>query len=368
MTKPNLPRYTTATRNKNGSYRYMFNPSVSLIEAGLARRVSLGSDVRRAKQLAKKLLKELDKKKAEYDKDAASTISKSATVSGLVDHYLQSKDFLMLREKTQKDYKYCLSILCDSLGHEKFATLSGAKAKAAYDAWLDRGVSLANHVSVASTRVFNYAIELDVASSNPFKRFKRKGSKQRTVVWTHDYVVRFLDTAYSHFKYRNVGLIVHMAYEWAQRIGDMRMLKWDSIDFNSKQLKLEQSKRSSLVYLPIGDNLLTMLKQQRDEFGFQQYVVPSPHAIAGGYKPYTVYRVSRVGKEIMKAAGLPDELLLMDLRRTAVTQMVDAGVPITQIMSVTGHQSMQSVRPYMKHTLASATSALSKRDVQYECS
>ena len=80
MTKPNLPRYTTATRNKNGSYRYMFNPSVSLIEAGLARRVSLGSDVRRAKQLAKKLLKELDKKKAEYDKDAASTISKSATV------------------------------------------------------------------------------------------------------------------------------------------------------------------------------------------------------------------------------------------------------------------------------------------------
>lgn len=368
MTLPNLPRYTTATRNKNGSYRYMFNPTASLVEAGLARRVSLGRDVRRAKRMAKQLLKELDEKKAAYDKERAAALEKTATVQQLVNHFLQSKDFEMLRDKTKQDYRYFLSILCDSLGKQQYDTLTGARAKAAYNQWLERGVSLANHVAVAATRVFNYAIEIEATNNNPFKKFKRKSHKQRTVVWTHEYVIKFLDTAYSQFRYRNIGLIFHMAYEWAQRIGDMRTLKWENIDLKKQTLTLEQSKRGVSVCLPIGGNLLEMLEQQAEEFGFQPYVAPSPHPTDGKYKPYSIYRVSHVGKEIMRAAGLPEELRLMDLRRTAVTEMVDAGVPITQIMSVTGHQSMQSVRPYMKHTLASATSALSKRESCYECS
>ena len=43
-------------------------------------------------------------------------------------------------------------------------------------------------------------------------------------MWTPDQVKLFLDTAYSDFKWRSIGLIFHMAYEWAQRVGDMRNL------------------------------------------------------------------------------------------------------------------------------------------------
>ena len=52
----------------------------------------------------------------------------------------------------------------------------------------------------------------------------------------------------------------------------------------------------------------------------------------------------------MDDAGLSSELQLRDLRRTGTTEMVDAGVSIGQIMSVTGHANPQSVKPYMKHT------------------
>ena len=48
------------------------------------------------------------------------------------------------------------------------------------------------------------------------------------------------------------------------------------------------------------------------------------------------------------------------MRRTKITEMVEGGVDITQIMSVSGHQNVQSVTPYVKHTLKSAKSALSK--------
>ena len=60
-------------------------------------------------------------------------------------------------------------------------------------------------------------------------------------------------------------------------------------------------------------------------------------------------------------ANLPQELRLSDLRRTGTTEMVDAGVGIAQIMSVTGHANPQSVKPYMKNTYMSANNALTTR-------
>jgi len=38
-------------------------------------------------------------------------------------------------------------------------------------------------------------------------------------------------------------------------------------------------------------------------------------------------------------------------------------VPLPQIMSVTGHNSIVSVKPYMKHTFDSANNALTTRNV-----
>ena len=63
----------------------------------------------------------------------------------------------------------------------------------------------------------------------------------------------------------------------------------------------------------------------------------------------------------MRAAGLPDEYQIMDMRRTGTVEMVDAGVPLPQIMSVTGHSNPQSVKPYLKNTLTSAKQAATLR-------
>ena len=63
----------------------------------------------------------------------------------------------------------------------------------------------------------------------------------------------------------------------------------------------------------------------------------------------------------MKLCGLPNELRIADLRRTGTTEMVEAGVSMGQIMSVTGHANPQSVKPYMKNTFDSAKNALTMR-------
>jgi len=209
---------------------------------------------------------------------------------------------------------------------------------------------------------------MEHAEQNPFGKIKRKQQQQRKVVWTHGEVNKFLDMAYSDFEYRNLGLIVHMAYEWCQRLGDMRNLTWDNIDFTYGRLELEQSKRRSEVSLPISVNLLHMLKEQKKDFGFQQWVVPYPKPRSGKFEPYAMERLSKVGRKVMRLAKLSEELRLMDIRRTGVTQMVDKGVPLPQIMAVTGHTHVSSVRPYMKHTYDSANNALTQRDTYVQSS
>ena len=152
-----------------------------------------------------------------------------------------------------------------------------------------------------------------------------------------------------------------MAYEWCQRVGDMRMLQFSNIDYDKCVLNLQQSKRRSIVCLPIEEDLLDMLVEQEKDFGFQKYVAPYTRDRSGEYVPYNIERISQVAKRIMRKAELPDNLWLMDFRRTGTTEMVEAGVPMGQIMSVTGHANPNSVKPYMKNTYASANSALKER-------
>ena len=283
------------------------------------------------------------------------------TVKHLVDKYYNSNDFKMLRSRTKKDYQYFLSVMLDDFGSVKFCELTSKQAKHAYERWVERGISLANHVCTVSSILFRYAIEMEYTHVNPFANVKRKTPPQRKVVWTEDDVRQFLDTAYSDFQWRSIGLIVHMAYEWCQRLGDMRLLTWDNIDLEERKLYLEQSKRRAEVTLPIQDDLLEMLTQQEQDFGFQQYVVPRTTPVHGQYEPYSMERLSKAGRAVMREAGLSDDLRLMDLRRTGTTQMVEAGVSMGQIMSVTGHSNPQSVKPYMKNTYESANNALTTR-------
>ncbi len=281
----------------------------------------------------------------------------------LIKKYYSSNDFNMLRDKSKQDYKYFLNILSKEFGSQTCEQITSKQAKHSYEEWVKRGITFANYLCTCSSRVFRYGIDMEYVTNNPFGNIKRKTPIQRKVVWTRENIKQFLDACYSDFDYRNIGLIVQMAYEWCQRIGDMRLLKWNSFDFDSQKLHLEQSKKRAEVFLPISDNLFEMLQQQKEEFGFQEYVAPRVKPIGGVYEPYGLTYLSKMGRKAINMANLPSELRLMDIRRTGTTEMVEAGVPMGQIMSVTGHTNPQSVKPYMKNTFESANNALTTRNM-----
>ena len=299
---------------------------------------------------------------------------KNKRLSSLIDEYYLSFDFKSLRDETKVQYQYFLGVVLDTkidgaqkLGSINFSDITTKMAKVSYEQWCERGIHLANHVMSVARVVYNYGIHMEHCTINPFSSIKRRTPIARKVVWSRDDVKAYLDVAYSDFYTRSLGLIVHMAYEWCQRLGDMRVIKWSNLDLVEKKMHIQQSKRRAEVFLPIEDGLCEMLIQQEQDFGFQEYVAPRPRPRRGIHLPYTITKLPVEGRKIMDSAGLSKELRLSDLRRTGTTEMVDAGVSMGNIMSVTGHTNPQSVKPYMKNTFASANLALNTRKKLTHC-
>jgi len=292
----------------------------------------------------------------------------NSSISDVVEYYLTSKSFCRLKGSTQKEYEGSLKValgthtlLGKKLGDTRLNKFKTKCANHLYEQWLDRGVSRANKISTIMSIIFNKAISLDIMYHNPMIGIDRVPNPPRKVMWTPDQVYLFLDTAYSEWKWRSIGLIVHMAYEWGQRLGDMRLMTWDKIDLDKQRMDLTQSKRNADVHLPISDELMHILKQQDKSFGFQSFVAPQINPSDGSYKPYRKGNISTYINSIKQAADLPAELTAMDMRRTAITEMVEAGVDVTQIKQVSGHKNIRSLDPYIKHTFSGASSALAQR-------
>ena len=295
---------------------------------------------------------------------------RNAPLTQLVDFYMHSDRFLALSPKSQKEYDTHLSKACATriahlekqLGGISLHVLKLSHFREAYDAWLHSGTRTANYRAAAMSAALSYGVEIDLLNYNPIQGLRKHSTKPRRVRWERDQVVAFLDAAYSDFKWRSIGLIVHMAYEWAQRVGDMRTLTWHSLDLEAQRVDLTQSKRNAEVHLPISDSLTEMLKQQKQDFGFQPYVAPKPNPSGGAYVPYTIDLIDNALNSVKLEAGLPSHLTAMDLRRTAITEMAEAGVDAIGIRQVTGHANLQSVTPYLVNTYSGASAALAKRN------
>ena len=250
-----LPRYVQAYQTADNTTLYRFNPPQNLILAGVVGRVSLGSVQPDAYAKAHELNAKIDAWRLAMD----TTISKRSKLSELANDYFESSNFKLLRAGTQRDYRYFIGVAVATLNDPKFHTVTSRQAKVAYEEWVEQGISFANHVCATANMLYNYAKDREYCITNPFVKVKRKQAMQRKIVWQHEHVMQFLDTAYSEWRWRNIGLIVQMGYEWVQRIGDMRNLTWDSLNMDNKILNLEQSKRRAEVRLPISEGLHSML-------------------------------------------------------------------------------------------------------------
>lgn len=290
------------------------------------------------------------------------------TVNHLITDYLNSRDFLQLANSSQKSYESVLNkVRRKSVGGKHFGNLlltelTVTHCRKLYDRLVsDISISSANHYSRIISVVLNYGVGLEVLTSNPLASVRKLRHTVDTPLWTRDQITQFLDEAYKSFDTRNTGLVIHMCYEWAQRPSDIRNLKWKDLNLDEAKVTIVQSKRGAVVTLPIEEPLLSLLKQQEEDWGFQPYVVTHHKPSGTVYKKLSKSHLATAFNKVKEACSLPSSLTVGVLRKVAINEFLEAGVDAPALMSVTGHKQVQSLNPYIKHRYETASNAMSKR-------
>ena len=285
-------------------------------------------------------------------------------VEDLIVHYLESQDFNRLADNTRKKYKDVFKRMQPRLmrgiplGERVVKDITAPFVATTYDNELrDNGVNLANEYIAVFRLLFNYAIRHGFIFFNPYSYVRKQPRKRRKVMWNREDVRAFLNTAFSRFKWRNVGLLFYCIYEWGQRTGDICNLKWEQVDMEKRFVAITQKKKGSTVKLPMSDGLYSIFMQQKRDFIKQQWVAPQLQRRDGRWVPYSVAVINDYFSQIKEAAGLSSELQLRDLRRTAITETIENGGDALQVMMLSGHNSVASLTPYFVHTLKGAQKA-----------
>lgn len=360
-------KYTKKVKLKDGSVVHRFVPPEEVRKAGVVKSQTF-QDGRAARYEVPRLLEKIEAFRRGEIK--AGSVGPNSKVMHVINYYLSSQQFAALANNSQIKYEIeLLKVSRSSIGQLPINKLTAQMCKEVYEQWVkDHSVARANERARLFSIVLNFARSLDLINDNPMSKVKKLRHEPKTPIWNGKQVEMFLDVAFTKFEWRNVGLLVMMCYEWAQRPTDICHLKWDNLDLDAARVKIRQSKRGAEVELPIEEPLLTMLKEQKEDWGFQKLVIPYHRASDNAYVPLKPATFGPILRQIKQQCGLPEDLKVGHLRKTAITEFVSAGVDSLQVMQVTGHKNISSLNPYIRHTYEGATSAMTRRSAHKQSS
>tara|TARA_R100001594_G_scaffold89453_1_gene123862 strand:+ start:196 stop:1137 length:942 start_codon:yes stop_codon:yes gene_type:complete len=298
----------------------------------------------------------------------------SETISGAFELYQTTPEFQkkITSQKTRQQYAYQQNRVCELkiddgyVGDVPLAKLTVAKCQEIYWKILESvqsgdGIRFANYTLQIIVRAWNVLLKYDMLEGrNPWQFVERAKDAPRNKVWTLEQFGEFLTTAFSVPKWRNIGLLVRINVELGQRVEDIRLSTWINYDLKEKLYTREviQKTKERIAGIPISDDLVQMLEDQKQDYAFQDWVVPHPIRL----KPYSENNIARVFRQIMNATNLPRELQLRDIRRTVLSDLADRGCTETEIMSYSGHKNRESLAPYILINTNQARNAAAKRN------
>jgi integrase len=141
--------------------------------------------------------------------------------------------------------------------------------------------------------------------------------------------------------YQQLALVI--AYHVGIRRGELLALKWEQVDFDAGKILLRgsQTKSGHARVLPIYGEMEAWLRFAKAERDLK--CPDTEHVIAQRCKPVTWFY--QAWRTACAAAGVHG-LLFHDLRRTAVRNMLDAGIDEKTAMLITGHRTRAMIDRY----------------------
>ena len=123
------------------------------------------------------------------------------------------------------------------------------------------------------------------------------------------------------------------------RIGEILGLMKSDIDWSLKTINLTRTKNNRSRILPISPKLEKILRSAWD----------SPSLYIFTYAGRPIKSIHHGFRAAVKRAGIPP-IRIHDLRHTAATRMLQAGVDVVTIKEILGHSSLEMVMRYAHST------------------
>lgn len=190
---------------------------------------------------------------------------------------------------------------------------------------------------------------------NPFRKMGIPQQVARRVRWEPEEIEKFIKTADEMGpKYSACATMFLACYELAQRPVDMRQLKWDNI--RDGMVVFTQQKTGKGLALQIGSELLQRLEALPRSNEHNECII-NPATM----RPFDRRLYNKYTQEIRKQSGLPENLKMGDLRRTAATEMAMDNCTDDQLRAVTGHETRDVLSIYIVTSAEMAKAAQEKR-------
>lgn len=407
MAKLNLPRYMIAMRGAKGATKYFWQPSSKLRAAGWrSERLSdqLPAAIGRAERINAALAAwqsgEGPAEAPAADPAPGVTLAPAnpraaaGTLDALILDYKRSRHWQPLRPRTREFYEHNFRWISAWAGDKPVIALRPKMVGTFYDELRARTPAKANAVLRVLRLVLEYGVRQEWLPSNPARRPAMVATPPRQTIWPSDAVEAFVARA-DKMGRAAVGDAIILAVDLGQRQGDVRLIRRSQ--YAEGRFVLRQQKTGKWIEVPatrrvkarlaaIDARRAAAIAAARDA-GRPAPIEPTTLIALDG-KPYSRFTLTDHFAEVRAAvaAEIPvfvdrhfvgqdgalievrtDELWFMDLRRTCVVAMAEAGCTEAEVASITGHtidQVRRILEVYLPRTGPMAAAAIAKLEAR----
>lgn len=222
--------------------------------------------------------------------------------------------------------------------------------------FFNRGPAAAKITFSLLNNIWKFGARLELVSSNPWVCPDLPASKKRNTMWDHRQITRFVHLA-RQLTFKDLALVFLLCYETGQRPVDILSLKLSSVDRN--KISFYQQKTAVPVTFLVPPFLNVVLDRQltlAKKLSMNGWLFPDGN---GGHRSYDWF--AKKVELIKKQDTIFEGLQIRDLRRTAITETLNAGATDWETQNFSGHKNIASMKPYKVPSNAQTQNAQEKR-------
>lgn len=205
-----------------------------------------------------------------------------------------------------------------------------------------RAPATVNRYLALLSSAMSIAVENGVIASSPVRRGHKLREQARDRIASPEEIERLLAGARPDLR-----LAIVLACETVLRRGSLAALTWETIDLDRREMSLPTSKSGDPIRVPLSRRAAAALSAVRRATG--PVIAVHPDTISGWFT------------DLARKTGIPD-LRFHDLRHTAATRLIDAGVPWPIVQALGGWRSVSAMRRYIGVRVPSMRDALDRID------